>query len=79
LYEVKYYPEKLSKCGKDVFIDTLEHVNKVERLMTNLGVHKSKIARSKTEIGTVYQNWVIENDDLPYDSYMGKMFGLQQS
>jgi len=79
MIEFEFYPTKLAQCDKDVFVDTLEHVNKVKRLMINAGVHKSKIARSKTEIGTVYQIWQFERDELSYDLYMGRMFALRQS
>jgi len=76
MVEFSYYVEIISKCGKDVFADTLPYVDK---LRSKLRLDKSQISQSKIAFGQIYQLWQLEHLQITAEEYARRRFGIVES
>jgi len=78
LLKFDFYVNTLSKCGRDVFVDTLSYVKKLRMKMLSRDVDANQIAQSKVAYGQMNQNWVIKDFETNAETYSARRFGLIQ-
>jgi len=79
MLSMEYYADAISKCGRDVFADTLSNVNILRSKMLARNVEDGQIAKSKVSFGQIYQDWIITDFQTSAETYATRRFGLIQS
>jgi len=76
MLQLSYYVERISKCGQEVYADTLPFVDK---LRSKMHIDKSKISQSKIAFGQMYHLWFLDHLQYPAEKYARRRFGLIES
>ncbi|CAL8087557.1 unnamed protein product [Orchesella dallaii] len=74
-----YNPDKISKCGRDAYVDISTNVEKMKSELAMRGVERKILSWSKVAYGEVYDYWSFELIPFTAEWFLGRARGLFQS
>jgi len=76
MIERSYYLKTISKCGQEVYADTLPFVY---QLRSKLNIDKFQISQSKIALGQMYHLWYFYHLQHTAEMYSRRRFGIIES
>ncbi|CAL8128778.1 unnamed protein product [Orchesella dallaii] len=79
MFESGYFIQKISKCGSDVYVNTLDNIEKMKLKLQQHGVSRKRITTSTSAYGQVLDVWILQWNPWPFDVYTRRVRSLLQS
>ncbi|CAL8128777.1 unnamed protein product [Orchesella dallaii] len=79
MFESGYFIQKISKCGRDVYVATLDNIERMKLKLQQHGVSRKRITTSTNAYGQVLDVWILQWNPWPFDVYTRRVRSLLQS
>ncbi|CAL8114624.1 unnamed protein product [Orchesella dallaii] len=74
-----YFVNKISKCDKDVYVDTLDNIQRMKLQLNKYGISEKRTTVSNHAYGQMFNDWMFHGNPWPLEGFVLRVHSLFQS